>query len=55
MDNFPFLLLLQCSTEWALAMSMCSVNMRQERNENTIIILLEMQEDLDRIITEAGI
>lgn len=55
MDNFPCLLLLQCSTEWALLMPMCSMNRRQERNENTIIIPLEMQEDLDRIITEAGI
>lgn len=55
MDNFPCLLLLQCSTEWALPMPMYSMNLRQQRNENTIIIPLEMQEDLDRIITEAGI
>lgn len=54
MDNFPCLLLLQCSTEWALPMPMYSMNLRQERNENTVIIPLEMQEDLDRIITEAG-
>lgn len=55
MDDFPCLLLLQCSTEWALLMSMFSMNLRQERNENTIITPLEMLEDLDRIITEAGI
>lgn len=33
----------------------CSMNLRHEINENTIITHLEMQEDLDRIITEAGI
>lgn len=36
-------------------MLMCSMNLRHEISENTTITHLEMQEDLDRIITEAGI
>lgn len=33
----------------------CSMNLRHEINGNTIITHLEMQEDLDSIIAEAGI
>lgn len=36
-------------------MLMCSMNLSHKINENTIITHLDMQEDLDRIITEAGI
>lgn len=55
MDDFSCLLLLRCNTGRRLSILTRSMNLKHEINGNTIISHLGMKEDLDRIITEAGI